>query len=194
MKYVTKRVSLALLFLCHSCRAKSVSTKAVLLFASRLAVDHQVRHLHSNLGLFLNFLLLPDLKLDRKKKHPLPAYTRWEIKQKKPQPAHICVWLLYVTCTQKCLYIKWLSRLASCSLLYCWLMARWVMSQATLYHSKSSSKVPAARSNCRPSSSLSCSCNTWGFPFLPFFTINKHRRKSVILMSDSVRHWLHSLF
>lgn len=49
-------------------------TEAVLLFAARLTVDHQVRHLHSNLGLFLNFLLLPDLRLDRKKQ-PLPVYT-----------------------------------------------------------------------------------------------------------------------
>lgn len=68
-------------------------TEAVLLFAAWLTVDHQVRHLHSNLGLFLNFLLLPDLRLDRKKQ-PLPVYTRWEKKRKK-QRAHVCGRLLY---------------------------------------------------------------------------------------------------
>lgn len=63
-------------------------TEAVLLLAAWLTVDHQVRHLHSNLGLFLNFLLLPDLKSDRKKQ-PLPAYTRWEKKGTKNKTASL---------------------------------------------------------------------------------------------------------
>lgn len=67
--------------------------------------------------------------------------------------------------------------LTSCSLLYCLLISLWVMSQATWYHSKSSSKEPAARSNCRLSCSLSCRVNTWDFPFFPFFTRDKEGRK-----------------
>lgn len=43
-----------------------VFTEAVLLFAAWLTVDHQVRHLNSNLSLFLDFFLLSDLRLDRK--------------------------------------------------------------------------------------------------------------------------------
>jgi len=38
-----------------------VCTKAVLLLAAWLTVDHQVRHLHGNLCLLLHFLLLSDL-------------------------------------------------------------------------------------------------------------------------------------
>lgn len=167
------------------CESLHVFTEAVLLFAAWLTVDHQVRHLHSNLCLFLNFLLLPDLRLDRKKTATSCLHTLGGGGGRKKQRAHVCGRLLYALLGMCATYMyvpnsychlcrgKWLSRLASCSLLYCWLMARWVMSQDTLYHSKSSSRVPAARSNCSPSSSLFCSCNTWGFPFLPFFTTNE---------------------
>lgn len=40
-------------------------TKAVLLLAARLAIHHQVRHLHGNLFTLLHLLLLLDLE-DRK--------------------------------------------------------------------------------------------------------------------------------
>lgn len=60
--------------------------------------------------------------------------------------------------------------LTSCCLLYSLLSSLWVMSQATWYHSNSSSRVSADRSNWRLSSSRLCRVNTWDFPFLPFFT------------------------
>lgn len=61
-------------------------------------------------------------------------------------------------------------RLTSCSRLYCLLISLWVMSQATWYHSNSSSRVPVARSNCTLSCSLFCRVRTCGFPYLPLFT------------------------
>lgn len=47
-----------------------VFTKAVLLFAAGLTINHQVRHLHSNLCLLLHFLLLSDLE-----RNAAPVYT-----------------------------------------------------------------------------------------------------------------------
>lgn len=65
------------------CESLHVFTEAVLLFAAWLTVDHQVRHLHSNLGLFLNFLLLSDLRLDRKKTATSCLHTLGGEKKKK---------------------------------------------------------------------------------------------------------------
>lgn len=72
---------------CMSSESLHMFTEAVLLFAARLTVDHQVRHLHSNLGLFLNFLLLPDLKLGRKKNATSCLHTLGKKQQPKKQRA-----------------------------------------------------------------------------------------------------------
>lgn len=84
------------------CESLHVFTEAVLLFAARLTVDHQVRHLHSNLGLFLNFLLLSDLRLDRKKTATSCLHTLGGGKEKSSEPTSVvdsC--MRYPACLQR---------------------------------------------------------------------------------------------
>lgn len=74
------------------------------------------------------------------------------------------------------------------SLLYCWFAVLWIMSHATLYHSNSSSREPAVKSNCRLSSSWSCKVTAWGFPYLPFFTTKrKTERPSDVWLPNFVQ-------